>query len=266
MPQKKLANVLIKCLPTHGVRQAARRKFLSTRKVACNDMVFDVEPSEFWYNFDNGKWEPETYDFYKKYISPVKDVIDIGGWIGPTMLFAYSMNARKISVVEADPANFQILKKNCRQNHMEDRVELHNLCLSDRTGQIVMFGTKSKKKGSSTKRIGYGDTKVTTTAMMEFLQSKNLKETSIIKIDIEGAEQDVTDSLDYIAQFPDIAVLFSVHVPMFRDAQKTNALLAEKFKKFDVFTDTEEPLSLAEAEKRLEKGGSFCLILKTKKS
>src|SRR5690606_8162201 len=105
---------------------------------------------------------------------------------------------------------------------------------------------------------------VITTAMLEFLQGQNLKETSIVKIDIEGAEQDTTSSLDYIAQFPGIAVLYSIHVPMFRDPAKTTALLLEKFEKFDLYTDREQPITLSEAKKKLENGGSFCLILKTK--
>ncbi len=264
MPLKKISNVLIKCLPTHPLRQAARRRFLSTRRVICNDMAFDVEPSEFWYHFDSGKWEPETFAFYQKYATPEKDVIDIGGWIGPTMLLAYAFNARSVHVVEADPANFQILKKNCRRNYLEDRVHLYPLCLSDRTGQIVTFGRSSKKKGTSTKRIGHGYTKVRTTSMLEFIQSMKLREASIVKMDIEGAEQDAADTLDYIAGFPGVVMLFSIHVHLWRNPGQTSAMLLEKFKNYEVYAEDETPLSLSDVASRLEQGGGFCLILKTR--
>lgn len=264
MSTKLFSEILISCLPTHRLRQGARKRLLSTRRATVNDMSFEVEPSEFWYKFNKGTWEPEAFDFYKKYVSPVKDVIDMGGWIGPTMLFAYAFNARKISVVEADPANFQVLKNNVRKNFLEDRVLLYNLCLSERSGDIVSFGAASKKKGSSTKHIGGGQTKVKTTSMMEFIRSQDLNEVSIIKIDIEGAEQDVVDSLDFIAGFKDIAVLFSIHVPLWRDAKKTTMAILESLQKFDVCTDTDQPMSREDTRKRLEKGGYFCLILKTK--
>jgi hypothetical protein len=126
-------------------------------KAISNGMEFDVTPSTFWSIFNSGRWEPETREFYKKYVSPLKAVVDIGGWIGPTALIAYSNNPLRIHVVEADPVNYQNLKANCIRNYLMDKIDLHNICISDKTDDIVKFGCIDENiKGTSTKAIGGG--------------------------------------------------------------------------------------------------------------
>lgn len=227
-------------------------------------MIFDVDPSHFWQKFNDGEWEQETFAFYRERVSPQKDVIDIGGWIGPTMLLAYAFNARKVTVVEADPANFQRLKRTVRGNYMEDRVELLNLCLSGRTGDLVRFGAASKKKGSSTKRIGVGQTTVVTASATDFIKGLKLDDVNIIKIDIEGAEQDMPEALDLISEHPGISILFSVHVPLWRDPAATIVELLAKAEKFEVFDEKGQPQTHDHLRKRFEKEGYFAFILKTR--
>jgi hypothetical protein len=130
-----------------------------TSKAVSNEMEFDVVANKFWSWFNSGKygvgiWEPETREFYKEFVSPVKDIIDIGGWIGPTVLIAYSYNPKKIYVVEADTVNYQILKMNVMKNYLQDKVELYNICISDETNNIVNFGYIDEKvKNTSTNAI-----------------------------------------------------------------------------------------------------------------
>lgn len=264
MIRKFLAKTFVALTPTHFLRKAARRRLLSTGQAVVNDMNFDVDPSDFWQKFNDGEWERETFAFYREHVSPEKDVIDIGGWIGPTMLLAYAFNARKVTVVEADPANFQRLKRAVRANYLEDRIELLNLCLSHRSGDIVKFGAASKKKGSSTKRIGVGQTKVITTSATDFIKGLDLDRVNVIKIDIEGAEQDMLEALDLISDHPGISILFSVHVPLWRDARKTIAELLEKAEKFEVFDEKGRLQPPDYLRKRFENEGYFAFILKSR--
>ena len=246
-------------------------------KVVANDMDFEVVSNNYriWNMFNSEKLEPETFAFYRKYVSPEKEVIDIGGWIGTTVITAYSLNAKKITVVEADPANFQILKRNCMINYLNDKVVLYNRCISEKSGEIVGFGyTDSNNKDTSTKSIG-GERRVVTISLRDILSKCDLNNTNIIKIDIEGAEQLIDDGLDYISEFPGIVVLLSMHTVFWDDKAKAIERLIRPFRKFDVYTEKEEFIN----EERLiemmnaeykhpvwegKTGYFFTLILKTK--
>jgi FkbM family methyltransferase len=246
-------------------------------KVVSNEMTFNVLSThfKFWGLFNAGKWEPETIAFYKKYVSPQKKIIDIGGWIGPTVLIAYSYNPKKISVVEADPANYQILKTNCLNNYLDDKVELNCICVSDKTGDIVSFGYNDENvKDTSTKGIGGKRVKVETVCLEDFLKEKDLATINIIKIDIEGGEQFIQNGLDYISKYPDINILLSIHTPFWIEKQKTANMLLNEFTKFDVYSDNEEVITRENIEKMMlseaktsyegKTGQFFTLILKTK--
>jgi len=252
------------------------RKIKIVSYAVSNEMKFDVIPSRFWNDFNHHLWEPETRIFYKKYVLPTKEIIDIGGWIGPTMMIAYSYNPKKIYVVEADPANYQILKQNVFKNLLNDKVELYNVCIGNKNDEIVSFGyTDENFLDTSTKGIGGNRVKVKTATLEDFLKTKDMSKINIIKIDTEGAEQYMEKGLAYISQFPDITVLFSIHGPFWNDKQKTANMLLEQFKNYDVFTDKEEKITENELlEKMLSNdtiaflegktGLFFTVILKTK--
>ncbi len=211
--KKVLANAVSGIVPFREVRLRLRRNILSQDQAAFNGMRFDVEKHHFWHGFNAGFFEPETISFYRENVSPLKEVLDIGAWVGPTLMVAYALNAKKIHAVEADPANYQILKKNCMNNLMEDRVQLHNLCISNTNDQIVSFGCVKEGNTSTKAILNHGNVKVATTDILDFLNTKDLNEVNIIKIDIEGAEQNIMHGLSYIANFPDIRVLFSLQIP-----------------------------------------------------
>jgi len=246
-------------------------------KVVANEMEFEVVSNNYrlWNRFNSEKLEPETFAFYRKYVSPEKEVIDIGGFIGTTAIIAYSLNAKKISIIEADPANFQLLKRNCMINYLNDKVELFNICISENSGDIVGFGFMDvNNKDTSTKSIG-GDRKVITESLRDFLSKRDLKNTNIIKIDIEGAEQLIDDGLDYISVFPGIVVLLSMHTVFWDDKAKTTKRLIKVFRKFDVYSDKEELIQEEQLKKTMlaedktstwegKTGRFFTLILKTK--
>ncbi|MDL2272296.1 FkbM family methyltransferase [Desulfovibrio sp. OttesenSCG-928-I05] len=282
---KTLAHAICLFIPIRSVRKNVRRKLLNkdiqSTVAISNGMKFNVLPiypgtGDFWKIFNDQSWELETFNFYKKYVRPDKNVIDIGGWIGPTMIIAYSFNPRRICVVEADPANYQILKHNCYGNYMQDKVELFNICISDRTGDIVGFGSIDKGKEDSTTHCMNGDRiRVVTTDIIDFLKARDLENTNIIKIDIEGAESVIADGLDYIARFTGIRILLSMHPP-FWDKPKAEvaARLLPIIQKYDIFTDDDRPMDLKDVEKMMldespcgwdgKTGMFFSIILKTK--
>ncbi len=248
--------------------------YMEERTAIANEMEFEVLRNGFWPVFNAGLWEPETLAFYRKHVSPLKEVIDIGAWIGPTVLMAYSLNPKKVSAVEADPANYQVLKRNCLRNYLADKVELHCVCISDKTGETVNFGYIDKKDpDDSMKAIGKAGVKVKTVALKSFLQTKNLPDTNIIKIDIEGGEQYIEEGLGYIAAFQGINILLSMHPPFWADLNKTTDMFLRVFQKFTVYSGKEEILPDGRWREMISEKGNgskpakemfFTLILKTK--
>ncbi|MCL1891749.1 MAG: FkbM family methyltransferase [Alphaproteobacteria bacterium] len=287
------ANVICGLIPGKAARHALREKLRPSRLppkddaaapvtvAIVNGMSFDVVPlqigdTDFWHIFNTKQWEPGTFEFYKKHVRPDKDVIDIGGWIGPTMLIAYSLNPRAVHVVEGDPANFQTMKINAMQNYAQDKVRMQNICVSDKTGDVVEFGlTDESHPDSSTKSMNAGGgVKVLTTDIVEYLKSKDLADTSIVKIDIEGAEQLCARGLAYMSEFPGLNVLLSLHPPFWEDKGGVVNKLMPEFKKFDIFNEEGKPLELSELQDMMleecdcnwagKKGRFFTIILKSR--
>ena len=118
--------------------------------------------------------------------------------------------------------------------------------------------------------------RVLTTDIVDFLKTKDLSNTSIIKIDIEGAESMLAAGLECIANYGEgINVLLSIHPPFWTEPkEKVVAKLLPEIKKFSVFTEKDTPLDLSDLEKMMlderESGWAsktemfFAIILKTK--
>ena len=252
-----------------------KKKTIEADYAISNEMRFNVIPNKFWDEFNRCTWEPETIEFYRNYVLPDKDVVDIGGWIGPTMMMAYSHNPQKIYVIEADPSNYQILKQNTLNNYLEDKVKLSNICIADKSNEIVTFGYNDENMpDTSTKGIGGNRVKVRTTTLEDFLKTKDMTKINIIKIDIEGGEQYIEKGLEYISNFSDISILLSIHTPFWNNKNETANMLIVQFKNYDVYTDNEESITEDELMKKMlnedptsyegKTGMFFTLILKTK--
>jgi FkbM family methyltransferase len=252
-----------------------KKKEMAVDYAFSNEMKFNVIPNIFWGRFNNCLWEQETIRFYRNNVSPDKEVIDIGGWIGPTMLIAYSYNPQKIYVVEADPSNYQILKQNTFNNYLDDKVKLFNICISDKDDEIVSFGYNDENiKNTSTKGIGGTRVKVKTKTLENFLQTLDMSKINIIKIDTEGGEQYMENGLKYISKYSGIKILFSIHTPFWTNKTETANMLIKQFENYDVFTENEEKITENELMGRMlnekptvyndKTGVFFTLILKTK--
>ena len=57
---------------------------------------------EYWSSVVDESWEPETFMVLKGLIEPDSTYVDIGAWIGPTVLYGGQIAARCITA-EPDP-------------------------------------------------------------------------------------------------------------------------------------------------------------------
>jgi trigger factor len=65
----------------------------------------------FWDDVMAGWWEPETYDLLDRFLSPEESYLDLGAWIGATVLYAAG-TARRVYAVDADPVALEEFNAN----------------------------------------------------------------------------------------------------------------------------------------------------------
>lgn len=144
--------------------------------------VNHFEPSVFYYR--HGINELETLHKAKS-----KDIIDVGGFIGDSALIFSPLTNRKVYSFEAVPDNYRLLQKTLELNQITN-VVAENLALSS---QSCFISISLAGSGSSTferKGIKYlGNIEVQAITLDEYVERNHL-DIGLIKVDIEGAEQD----------------------------------------------------------------------------
>jgi FkbM family methyltransferase len=199
-----------------SVRQPAQGTVKSeVRELHLRNKRFYVNGSHFpqwWNSVAEGKWEPETFLVLESFIEPGSTYIDVGAWIGATVLFAADQAGRTIAF-EPDPSILPLLKENIALNPcIASRIMLYEAALSTFDGKAALFNNRPGNSGSSLLRtFGYTQEVVqkqfAETVVMDarpFLDGLDLANVSLIKIDIEGGEYDLV---------PHIAPLLVRHRP-----------------------------------------------------
>lgn len=157
----------------------------------------------WWEKVVAGVWEPETFvifdTFIKSGIRPGGTLIDIGAWIGPTVLYGATL-ADRVVAFEPDPAALRILKCNIAANPgLAGKIELHEAALGTFDGTAPIFNNAPGNSGTSLlSRFGYAEVQeqkpfadVTILDARRFLAETPMENVSLIKIDVEGAEYDL---------------------------------------------------------------------------
>jgi FkbM family methyltransferase len=199
-----------------SVQQPAQDTVKSeVRELHVRNKRFYVNGSHFpqwWNSVAEGKWEPETFLVLESFIKPGSTYIDVGAWIGATVLFAADQAGRTIAF-EPDPFILPLLKENIALNPcIASRIMLYEAALSTFDGKAALFNNRPGNSGSSLlKTFGYTKEVVqkqfAETVVMDahpFLDGLDLANVSLIKIDIEGGEYDLV---------PHIAPLLMRHHP-----------------------------------------------------
>ena len=163
--------------------------------------------SDFWNTLEKGGWERYTYASFAQYITSNTIVIDIGTWIGPTILFN-SQLAAKTYGIEADPVAFATTLYNIKQNTQASwysRVHLLAGCLGTNSSIYEMKSASAGNSMSSLSKIA-GEAQYPANikwAVRCYTLSDVFKAWHIdaevtdvfVKIDIESYECDVLPSL-----------------------------------------------------------------------
>jgi FkbM family methyltransferase len=176
-------------------------------EITKNDISFNVsgEYSEEWFTrYDS--WERNTFPVLDYFTENKKSIyIDIGAWIGPTVLYCANLYDTVIAI-EPDPVAIERLEENISANNF-DNITLIKKGLSDITGKTKFGGNGDLGNSESTLLVSMDDystwggrhskekresniIEVETITIEELLDQQGIKpeEISLIKMDIEGGE------------------------------------------------------------------------------
>lgn len=188
----------------------------SLTKVKIDEAAFVVGKHWFWDKVSDN-WELETQNFFTTNLVRGTDYLDIGGWIGFTAMMATALGARRVDIVEPNPMNFiSLLTTQLSNENLLKSWCLSNSCVSASEesqfiGPFDKIFTSSSNGQTSFKELE--GVEVFSLTLKQF--KENRKDYSLIKIDIEGAEQYILQDL-HIFNEVGAAIWLSLHPAMLR--------------------------------------------------
>ncbi len=197
----------------------ARKMFYRARGYYAGQLggeAFRLDPyhSKFWRKAASGTWEPETFSVLSQYLDKRHDYLDIGAWIGPTVLFG-ARKARHVWCFEPDPSAFRALAWNVELNDLNN-VSAFPVALSQGFGVARMASFGGERGDSMTSLLNAGGDQgidALTIGWEAFAKEVDLRGVSLVKMDIEGAEFDVLPTLIPWLKAQRPALYLSTHAP-----------------------------------------------------
>jgi FkbM family methyltransferase len=157
--------------------------------------VIDAHPG-FWERVNSGAWEPETFELFDRHLSPETTMLDIGGWIGPTALYAAN-RAKQVFAFEPDPTAFAVLRANRDANPRLAGLEVIHAAVSTHDGEIRIAPREAP--GDSGSSILFADINdawtVPARRLDTFLAERRIEGPLFLKVDVEGYEYELLPAL-----------------------------------------------------------------------
>ena len=177
-----------------------------------------------------GRWEPEVLEAIDQHLEPESTYLDIGAYIGPTVLLA-ARRCRKVYCFEPDPDAFQFLAWNIRLNKLRNVVPFC-MALTSVSGMKIM-GSPDGMLGTSKTSELYSSTgpsiEVPGISWPDWLRLAEPGQIDVIKMDIEGGEFDLLPTMGAFLREERPLLLLSIHalfIPPDMRAARLDPLLA----------------------------------------
>ena len=217
-----------------------------------NGKCFTVDSTKlrsykFWKGYMGKGWEPETFKIFDAFLDKNHSYIDIGSYIGPSVLYG-SQLAKHCFAIEPDPIAFQELKNNIELNdHLKPHITLSKYCISDSIGTAKFFVPNEKLEyggGGSSSLLDWKNKKnfweVQTTTLQQFIQSFSITDCNFIKIDIEGAEFDLIPSMSGYLKNQKPTLFIEIHLWALKDPMKKLDIMFQTLNGYDHIYDAKK--------------------------
>lgn len=151
-------------------------------------MTGDNDGWGFWNHVVNNIWEPHTFEVLNRFLSKDHSYVDVGAWVGPTVLFG-SQLSKHCYAFEPDPHAFDALQTNLKLNPNITNVDAYPMAVGSANG-MVSFGTNSKKGDSMSSLLFKNNEswQVESITLRDSFAKFNIQDCNFIKMDIEGGE------------------------------------------------------------------------------
>jgi FkbM family methyltransferase len=194
---------------------------LQGRRLSVVKKVGDANFEPFWTYFSHGLWEIDTLEMISSISSEDTIFLDIGGWIGPTALWA-AFKQSTVIAFEPDPIALKALRLNLELNPvLKDRIKIVPAAVARCGGDLDLFAARpglsetsvfSKVDRSDGTKIFGNKITVPTIDLAQFIRDLSPHENKIfIKMDIEGAEFHVLPHIADIIQKYDVFLSATLH-------------------------------------------------------
>jgi FkbM family methyltransferase len=178
-----------------------------------------IRPSTSDYYVLRDLFEDQEYGFVEQFDLPANaTIVDLGGNIGLSVRwFLARYPDARITVVEPDRANLELLKMNCRDSVASGRVVPIQAFAAANDGKAdidrtdLAWGFKKREPGASS-RVSPQTELIPCVSMPTLLQTAGFDQVDLLKVDIEGAERELFDDCrHWIGRVRNIAV--ETHAP-----------------------------------------------------
>lgn len=201
--------------------------------------------SAFWSTCST--WELDTYDNFAKHIKAGDIVVDIGSWVGPTVLYEAQLGARVFGI-EPSPKAFKQLRANVDANpRMNLSVTLVNKAMARFAGEV--FFTDTASSGDHVVESGSEGVRVPTVTIDDLIRDyPDIGHADFVKIDTEGYEVEIVSLCPVLTlTVPALSDFFksvkpklyiSLH-PMYKPYREIHAVAEELSSIFDALYESD---------------------------
>lgn len=140
-------------------------------------------------------WLKREYAQQKFEIHEKDNVIDVGGHIGLFSVYAaYFCKEGSVISFEPDEENFRLLQENIALNKLGN-IKPFNLAVASKSGKARIYQNKDDQAAHTIFGTGRHFVEATTTSLQEIIDSNSVVKCNLLKLDCEGAEYEIIDSL-----------------------------------------------------------------------
>lgn len=162
------------------------------------------EPSVFYYS--NGLNNLKNKDYFKD-----KDIVDVGGFVGDSAIIFSNYTSKKVYSFEASSLNYKLMQKTIALNKKENSIVGVNSGLGAKY-EKVSIPLKSGDMGLTiSKDLNKANSEVIELMPLDDYVEKHNLNVGLIKVDIEGAEQEFLKGAEKTIKSQKPSLLISIY-------------------------------------------------------